>query len=98
MRLDPGDRKPDLVIDLTDDLADVPLGDATNIRIIAAMDRLPDPVFDGAPDDVTGNAVTHLWAPGETDAEGRLWVVVKVTWADGTRTFPELGELAVDIG
>jgi len=42
--------------------------------------------------------VTHLWAPGETDAPGRFEAEFRVTYTDGTvETFPNLGFIEVFI-
>lgn len=98
MRLTAGDRKPDLVIDLSDGLADVDLSAATTVTITGYMDRLlPAVVFEDTSPTIDGNTATHAWVDGETDIPGRIWITCRVEWADGGRTFPELGELAVDI-
>lgn len=95
-----GDRKPDLVITLSDDgTADdlaTKLDSADSIAIVGRQGA--DDLFNASPDVRDGVTVTHRWDTPETDAPGRIWVRVLVTWADGrVQTFPALGELAVDV-
>ena len=98
MRIKRGDKKPDLVIDCTNDGVPVNLTTATSVRVIAKR-GLTTVFIDTAPtrDNVNG-IVTHAWAGTETDTAGRLMCEVEVTWPSAKlQTFPAFGALPVDI-
>lgn len=92
-----GDTLPDLVVNLTDNGTPVDLTAASSVVINATLG--PDVLFtDTSPTiDADAGKVTHTWAAAETANPGRVWFEVVVTWPSGEQTFPDKGQLAVDI-
>lgn len=82
-----GDRKPDLVITLSDGDPDgwVDIGDALSIRIIGR--RTTEIVFDRSPTSSTvvdtTSVLTMEWQVGDTDVPGRMQIEVEVAWPGG---------------
>lgn len=106
MRIKAGDLTPPLVVDLTDTdettnpptTTPVDLTPATAVHVKATQGGVV--LFDDAAParDNAAGVVTHQWAAGETDIPGRMFVEVRVTWPGGKpQTFPDKGELTVDI-
>lgn len=97
MRCRPGDRKVPFTITCTDDGSAADLSSASSVKMVGTQGA--EVLFTDLAPTVLAGAVTHAWADGETDVEGRVWGRVVVTWpGDLEQTFPPYGEVAFDIG
>jgi hypothetical protein len=93
-----GDLRPDLLVELTEGGAAVPL-DGCTVRLLA-RDQAGATAIDATMTivDAASGRVSYAWQAGDTDQAGGLDLEIKVT--DGsakTRTFPDDGFLFVTI-
>lgn len=78
------DRKPDLVLTITDNGVPVDLTGATSIRLIAVRD-FTTTVIDAAVSGDASGVITYLWAAADTETVGSLVVEVEITWPGGLK-------------